>query len=259
MSIKGFKGYGFTSIETSHVTTQTVLLNGPMSSWSLNADDTEVESKGYPIGGVGLLENIYTFISERVWNLEVGMQAFDWGMMQLVFGVFERVTSSFKFRRSYTGTVPSGSPYEITDSNLVGLTAADVHVSFFATTSKEYYPAKIVGAAPTATTEVQLDATNGKLIFHSSDAGLAFSYQLRESYTNVKTINVESDSRTLDTVSFSGVMVLNSKPSEIGIDVPSMGKTGGLTLSAAEENTVTFKPTVSGSNVSAVRIIKLPA
>jgi hypothetical protein len=160
MAIKGPVGYGITSIETNAVTTQTALFNSPISSFNLTSDDTEIESKGYPIGGSGLLENFYTYISERVWNLELGMQAFDWGFLQIMFQSFEATTTSIKLRRSYVGTVPSGSPYEVTDSNLIGLTAADVHVSVLATSTQAFTPLKIVGSSPSGAGEVQLDATN---------------------------------------------------------------------------------------------------
>ncbi len=257
MALKGLAKYGMTSIETNDVTTQTALFNSPLSAFNLTSDDTEVESKGYPIGGTGLLENIYTYISERVWNLELGMQAFDWGFLQIMFQVFEATTSSIKFRQSYTGMVPSGSPYEVSNASLVGMTASDLHVSILATSSQAFMPYKIVATTP-ADGEVQLDATNGKLVFNSAAAGKSFSYQMNESYSNIKTLGVEATAKTLDTISFAGVMKLLSAPNEIGVDVPQMGKTGGFSLQVGEENNVTFKPTVLGANASPVRFF-IPA
>ena len=252
MAITGLSGYGFTSINTQATTGQTAVFNSPASSFNLTTDETEVEAKGYPIGGSGLLENIYAYISERVWNLEVGFQAFDWGVLQMVFGYFEATTSSIKFRQSYTGTVPATAAYEIVDANLTGLSVADVKVSVFASSANAFTPLKVVTGVPNAG-EVQLDAANTKLIFNAAQAGLDVSYQLNESYSNIKTLGVEAAANTLDNVSFSGLIRLQSNPSKIGVDIPQMGKTGGFSLQVGEENTVTFKPVVTGANASAVR------
>jgi hypothetical protein len=258
MAIKGINGYGFTSTTTDPGTGQVATFTSPVSSFNLSSDDTEQESKGYPQGGIGLLENIYVFITERVWTLETEMQAFDWGALQLVFGRFAGTTASMKFRRGFPGSVPTSAPYSIVDAtNLAGLTVDDITVSIVASTTQAFTPLEIVSAAPAAASEVHYDSAGTELTFEASAAGKSVLYYVNKAYTSVKTLGYEATTNSLDNVEFQGIVQMASVPNEIAVDIPKMGKTGGFSFQVGEANTLTFKPVVDGSNISPVRFALL--
>jgi hypothetical protein len=204
----------------------------------------------------GSLQTLATIITEQTWNLELTFQFFDWGVLQLSFGEIESETTSIKLGKGKSATVPTApGPYEVTDTDLSGLTVTDLTVSFISTDSSQYEPLEVLATGAPTATQVTLDNSGNTLTFASTNAGRPFAYYPKLTYANKKTLGVESAATTLGNVEFTGAVVMTSLPQEIIANIPSMGRTGGFTFEVGAENTVTFKPIVTGSNPSPVRFL----
>jgi len=253
MSIRGLSGYGTTSTRSYTPTGQKATIPSLFSEFTITKNATYVDSKAYPIGGNGEMELIAHYATETNWTMTTKMGFYDWGGFQLAFGEFDSTTASIKHREGYAGNIPSSSPYEIQDDALTGLAVSDVTVSIATTSTVAYRPLKVITGTP-ATGEVKLDSANGKLIFNSAQTGLPFIYYLLNTYSSIQTLGVEPLPVLLDEVEFEGVLRLISAPNKIGVNAPSIAKSGNSTFNAGD-NTMEFVPTASGSNRSAVRFL----
>jgi hypothetical protein len=253
MAIKGTHGYGYTSVLANPITTQQATIPSIISTFNMTNNRTFQEAKGYPVGGNGKMQIIFKYNTEDNWTVSTGIQALDFGGLQLLLGEFEETTASIKHREGYAGTVP-GSPYEITDAALTGLAVADVTVSVAYTGTIAYQPLKVITGTP-STGEVKLDSTNGKLVFNSAQAGLPILYYILNTYSSVQTIGVEQSAVLLDQVSFDGVLDMASAPNRIRFNMPSLGPSGNTTIQVGD-NTVEFTALAYGSNRSPIRWIK---
>ncbi|MBL1176852.1 hypothetical protein [Pantanalinema sp. GBBB05] len=202
-----------------------------------------------------------TVTTQVTYGFSVEIESIDSGTLALMFGETWGASASYTGKKLKRVTVPSASPYEITDTELADLTAADIQVMLAANSSTGglIRPLQVVtGGAPANTNEVQLDEANTKLVFHSTHAGASIKYGHKEAYT-VESLGVVASPIALDDLKFFGV-IATTRDEEIIVEV-DLSPSGGWELPVGDESSITleYKAIAKGSNRSAVRLYRQAA
>lgn len=155
-----------------------VILPLELFEFELSTDSTELEAKSMR-GGV--LTTIASAVGETTYTLTLSTQYGNWSHLEFFLNQFASTDATATVPVLTSGTVPTGSPYEVVDADLT--TATGVYVYVYDGQESGYRT--IATAAPTAG-EVQVDTAATKLVFHSSDAGKAFAYTKNITETNIK-------------------------------------------------------------------------
>lgn len=164
------KGIGNAGLITTELTDFQRFYPNDWFSFEYSPDVTDLEAVGYIEGiqqtvasGEGKVTHNFTLSTQLV---KKEAQAIIYNQVPKTFSGTIAIVESF--------TVPSSSPYELSVSTV---TAANLSlIGVFSDTNGPLEPTADASTAPADGTEVQLDTTNNKIIFHSSLAGTTGSY-----------------------------------------------------------------------------------
>ncbi len=162
---------------------QNVIVPLELFDFSFTTDSTPLEAKAQK---KGIKKTVASAIGEVTSTLTLSTQLIRWSPLGFFFNQFSVSVGSVSIPVLKGGTVPSSAPYEVSDADITTSNDEGVYVYLYDGDESTYL--KTVAIAPANATEVQVDGTNGKLIFHSSAAGKKFAYTLPVTETNVKRI-----------------------------------------------------------------------
>lgn len=262
MALRNFNMLGFftnDNVVPATSPTQTALYDVRPTGATLTKEVESRDVRGV-VDGTPQSQVLDTVITQVTYGFSVEIESIDSGTLALMFGETWGASASYDGKKLKRVTVPSESPYEITDTDLEGLTAADLQVMLAANsaTGGLIRPLKIVTIAPANTNEVQLDEPNTKLVFHSSHAGASIKYGIKKSYT-VESLGVVDSPIALDDLKFFGI-IATTRDEEIIVEV-DLSPSGGWELPIGDESAITleFNAVAKGSNRSAVRLYRQAA
>jgi len=145
----------------------------------------------------------------------------DWAQIQFAMGNFAKNLTGFNMPALKYGNVPDTGPFQFPDSKITEANRPDLYVYFNSgipgSPPQPLTPTADATTAPAAMNEVQIDTTNGMLIFHSSAAGRPFSYTPPINIAAAEAIGGPGTSVPLGTFKFFG-KVYSTKPSA-GYDI----------------------------------------
>ena len=139
---------------------------------------------------------------------------------------------------SVSKTIPTTSPYEITDSNLIGVAVANLHVLMLTATGATVQFAKITTGTPTAA-QVLFDTATGKLSFHADNSGKGVTYTYPKS-DNVNNLAIGLPGTTKRAIDyFQSIATLGIGAGYVRAIIPQAKASTEYTLSAGEKSTLT--------------------
>jgi len=160
---------------------QNIILPLELFSFDYTTDSSALEAKSQK---KGIRRTIASAVGESIGTLKLSSQYGNWGHLGFFFNQLPSVVSSVKIPILKTGTVPATGPYEVTDVGITAGNASGIYVYLFDDQDSTYL--KKVAIAPADGTEVQVDTTANKFVFHSSLAGKSFTYTMPTTETNVE-------------------------------------------------------------------------
>lgn len=156
---------------------QNIIIPLDLFEFELTADSSSIEGKAQK---KGVKKIIGSAIGEVDYNLKLSGQLARWDQIGFFLGQLSKTASSISLPVLKSATVPSSSPYEITDAAITTGTAAGVYVYLLDGEASTYI--KTGGSA--ASGVAQVDGSGGKLVFHSSAAGKSVVYTVPVAETN---------------------------------------------------------------------------
>jgi hypothetical protein len=234
-------GAGNLIFETSGLTSenslrgQDLLYPGLFSSFELTSDTGFLEAKALV---AGKLQTVASGVNAETWTLKVTTQFIDWTAMQFGLDELSSNTSGAVVPLLKTATVPATGAAEVTDLAVTALTepGIKVYIANKGDWGDRLFLTK-VGVAPANGTEVQVDTTNNKLIFHSSLAGATVQYVVGVTYSSIQTIGVASQADSFGSLKFSGKLFGTEFGNGAYIIVPKLARVSTPALSVAGDVT----------------------
>jgi hypothetical protein len=183
----------------------------------------------------GKRKNVASAVTEENYTLTLSFQYLDWFHLGFGYDELPQTSTNVSLPIVKTATVPSSSPYEISDTDITVGNGSSI---------KAYLPQrgswgeagyrKRVGAAPAAK-QFQVDTTNKKLIFHSSDAGATVQYVIPKTYTTIETIGYENTADSFGKLSFLGKGYGPEFPNGIMIYLPNITRSSIVSIDTSSD------------------------
>ena len=240
MTIRGLKGHGMFTPTNDTPLGAPIGLFRAISQFELTKTVESENETGWPAASEDFRQQTLRVIQTAVtWTLGITMKDLDWESIQILMQTFDQLTVSYPEDETFSGRVPSTAPFEYTNADLItaAATVTNTHVSIGERgTWGEIGPLNVVAAAPADSTEVQLDTTTGKLIFHADQAGMPWKAKTVVNRANIRTIGYESGGLALDTLGFTGIIVTDATktPNGIRMKVPKMESDGNVTFTMGD-------------------------
>lgn len=196
------RGAGSTYLQTTALSSGTAtaqqMFYNPIFSFTYSADVTALEAQGMVDGQ---LQTVASAQGATTHNFTIETQLIKRATRPLLTGHISKSVSAYTFPTLATASVPTSSPYEIavaavTTGNIAYIKVFDPVVGPLAHTAD-------ATTAPTSTSQVQVDTTNNKLIFHSGAAGRTISYTTPYSFTG-KGYGGSGTATSIGTLAFRG-------------------------------------------------------
>lgn len=168
-----------------------------LATFELSTDTTFAEAMCQKDG---IMQTVAGAISGETFTLSLTYQFNDWINLQLLFGELASTESGVDLPVAKAAEVPTG--LVITDTDIDAGSAASVIV----TNVTDGVLMEVVGVAPAAINEVQVDGTTGELTFFTGMAGKTVEYVVDVTYTSIEAIGVASDVDLLTNLSFTGLI-----------------------------------------------------
>jgi hypothetical protein len=178
-----FHGIGDPFIKTKSAPAgpgQNIILPLEIFSFDFSTDSNSLEAKSQK---KGIIRTIASAVGESTGTLKLSSQYGNWGHLGFFLNQLPTVVAEVSIPVLKTGTVPSESPYEITDAGITTATVDGIFVYLFDGQDSQYL--KKVGTTPTGY-EVEVDTTAHKLIFPAALDGKLFTYTIPVTETNVQ-------------------------------------------------------------------------
>lgn len=245
-----FYGLGYPDFLTAGLNPERLLPVEPME-FSIEGASEKKESKKFKEGKIVTAGSA---VSSETYTMKLGIEAVNWLSLQFAFGELAGLTASVALPEIKYGTVPTASPYEITDAEI-----SDTNVWVTTTAAGAWGRARPLGRAASAPQagEFQVNTTTKKLIFNVAQAGAPFAYRLFKTRTNIESIGAEAVFTALSSFAFSAVGYLDEEM--VKIVVPRITRSNIPTLNVADVTKfdLEFDMVVSGSFRSAFQIYNL--
>jgi hypothetical protein len=183
----------------------------------------------------GKRKNVASAVTEEAYALTLSFQYLDWFHLGFAYDELPQTSSNVQMPIVKTATVPISSPYEISDADISAGNASNikVYVPQRGTWGEANYR-KRVTAAPAAK-QFQVDDTNDKLIFHSSDAGATIQYAILKTYTSVESIGYENTADSFGKLSFVGKGYGPEFPNGIMIYLPNITRSSIVNMDTSSD------------------------
>jgi hypothetical protein len=162
----------------SAVATAQLLLPNPFFTFSYAADVTTIEASGFVSGRQ---QTVASAAGQTTHNLTLETQYIKRSTRPLQTRHVAKSFTSVIFPIRVDGVVPAGSPYEISDA---AITAGNTnYILVYDDTSGPLTRTASATTAPANATEVQVNTTTNKLIFHATAAGRSITYTKPYTFT----------------------------------------------------------------------------
>lgn len=255
MAIKGLAGYGMITNDPITSPAQQVALFPRISSVEITEDVTQEDIKAFTgdTEDAGEMNAVDSIIKGILTGLNVSFQSWDAQDLAAIYREQWATTSSYELPVRFSGIVPTGSPYEVSNSLIVGTEGSgDVFVTLKSDNNEGDPEYLEVG------TDVTFSA--GKLTFNSAFAGRNFYCAINKTYSNVRTLGVETNFDPVMDLSYFGLLTgTRLQQHRYAIKAPNLSRIDGfnLTLSdGAAEGKMSFRAKVTGANRKAIHIIE---
>lgn len=168
-------------------------------------------------------------------SLTVQLANVDWAVLQLAEGeIAENVNVTLPAYK--VATIPSVSPYEITDAEITAGNQDKVKAYLQGKVGSNVAgPLTRVATAPSSAKEFQADGANTKLIFEAGLAGGAIAYSIPKAYTSIPSIGKAPDPVRISSLSFIGHACGDEFPEGVLIHIPKIARSGRPTYNTADD------------------------
>ena len=166
---------------------QTLMMELCYAGIAVQSNPTEVQSRCRD-RNTGVLRTKRKGLNEIIHTVTLTFEHMDWKHIGFFHDELPQDAATSVNQTKFI-TVPTATPYEVTDVDITATTAPNVRA--YVTTKGSWGDAiylKNVTAAPIDKTEVQVDETNSKLVFHESLAGAEVAYIVDQDYSAIQTI-----------------------------------------------------------------------
>jgi hypothetical protein len=226
-----FRGLGDTFVRTKELSggdTAQHLIPYPVFDFEFAQDAPTEDALAYVTGVRQPVETLETTVTS---TLKLSTQLSNWKLLGLALNEVQRALTSFTIPKKKSVTVPA-TPFEVTDSDITTGTAASVLASItdFGAWGQTG-PLTPVAIAPSAG-EVQVDGTNGKLIFHSSAEGAPVDYIVNQAVATANAYGGPGSLTRIGKLEFQGTILDTATASDGGnIWIPILQRRSRPTLS----------------------------
>lgn len=191
-------------------------------NFELSADSSPIEAQGQAQGTLKTLASAKGPVS---YTLTLSTQYIDFET--LAFMLNERPdtdTTVDLYNTKTTATIPANSPYEIADAAIT--TSTDQSIFAYVSDSADGFQARtMILTGSVAAGQVLVNGTDGKLVFHSSDAGKTVTYYKPVTATNRRFVGGEN-TNTVGQFELWGTM----EPLGVPVYFPSIDLSGEPTI-----------------------------
>lgn len=261
----GFKAFGFlTDSATDTPLSQKYAWFPEHTQAVVEVTGNEETINAYINGSsTGKIQPFKVFEDADTFAFTITVAGFSWTNLQLLAGEFAEATSSYERRVAKRATVPSSSPYTITDSDLAGAAVADVQVSkaeLGSWGSPGGMTVQTTSVTSGSTTQVQI--TGSTLVFSAAMAGAPIDYFVTQTRTNIPSIGQETTYDAIQYVGFHGLIGVDEYGSDEGIEIviPKMKRNRGFSLdSSSRTYEIGFTPVLKAGERSVVKFFEVTA
>ena len=161
-------------------------------------------------------------------TLTLSTQFVDWAQLGFAVDQFPTTETNIKIPTLKTATVPSAAAYEVSDAAITTANDAFIKASInsFGSWGQPGPLTRTATAAtaPAAAGEVQVDTTNNKLVFNSTEAGAGISYIVPIDYTSIESYGGANSPTSYGKISFRGKLFSTESTENWGIYFPSLSR-----------------------------------
>lgn len=183
-------GHGSLTIETLNPVPslgQTLMMELCYAGVAVQSNPTEVQSRCRD-RKTGILKTKRKGLNEIIHTVTLTFEHMDWKHLGFFHDELPQDAATATNQTKFV-TVPTASPYEITDTDITATTAPNVRA--YVTTKGSWGDAiylKNVSVATADKTQVQVDETTSKLVFHEELAGAEVAYIVDQDYNAIQSI-----------------------------------------------------------------------
>lgn len=210
-------------VDASTIRGENLILPGCFASFELSFDTNFVEAFCLIDGKRKVTA---TGITEENASLSIEIEFANWTTLQFAFDEIAQESSSVVLP-TFKSAVVDGSD-EVVDADITAGTASSVLV-YRADPDPEFL--NVVGVAPTADNEVQVDGAGGKLVFNAGQAGATVQYIVNRTATTINSIGEESAADNFGKLIFSGIIFGTESTQGYRIIIPEIQRTTTPSLS----------------------------
>lgn len=244
MAITGFEYTGLLNYQGRGINGQNTIHANRVLSGTLSYETNTTDIKGR-VDGICTAQTLDTITQDETWTFSLETQDVDSAYLELLFG--ERFQVSPTYNLPYINTQRVGAGGVVTDAKIAGtLNAANVQVSLV--TSGTYglmRPLEVITTGSPTASQALVTAGQIQVLVGSIPEGAALKYSVKQALTNVDTLGYETAAQYLTTMSFVGMLCMNSNE-KVGMQIPQLTRDGGFELSLSGDGnaTLNFKATV---------------
>lgn len=223
--------------------------------FSIEANSTKLQAKKY-VNGVKTVAA--TRIGEVLYTLKLGIEAISWAAMQFALGEVAGTTASIALPEIRYATVPTSSPYEITDTDIGDSAGVWVNVLDSGTWGADDQ-LTFQGTSGPAAGSFYVDSGADKLVFNAAQAGAPISYRILKTHTNLASIGQEQVVTLLDNMAFDGITYSDKEYYKIRIPRLLRASAPSLNLADVTKLEVEFDLATPSGLRKPFQIFKMPS
>jgi len=214
-------GAGSLFVKTTNLTAgnsirgQNLLFPLCIASFSLDFDTQLAESKCLIDGKRQITA---AAITEEIASMKISFEFADFKTLGFAYDEISQTSTTVQIPVIKTATVPTASPYEIVDAEIVTGNLASVLVY------KNSPTTSYMVSNATPTTAEHFLASAGKITFAAASAGASVSYTILKTFSTIETIGVESAADSFGNLEFNGIIYAGGSGERYGIQVPKLSR-----------------------------------
>jgi hypothetical protein len=222
----------FTLNQASKTLGQEIFFPGQFFNFVYAGESQKKEAKAWV---AGRRKTVSSAVGDESYTLTLSFQYLDWNHLGFAYDELPQTSSNVVLPITKSATIPSSSPYEIVDADITvgNATSIKAYASQRGSWGEAGHRKRVTGSP--AAKQFQVDTTNDKLIFHSSDAGATVQYSIAKTYSSIDSIGYESAADDWGKLSFLGKGYGPEFPNGIIIYLPSITRASIVSMDTSQD------------------------